>query len=120
MRAQSRTTVSEVGALASAGSVAATILCCLPFATGVLGASVAAFGARFEPARPYLMALSLACVVYTMYETYRGGSRRCGPDGCEVAGPSVGRQVFVWALTVVVVLMLTTSWWASEVIYWTL
>ena len=32
---------SDVGAIASAGTVVATIFCCLPFATGLVGASVA-------------------------------------------------------------------------------
>src|SRR5438552_19125929 len=45
MSASTRTRWSDVGALTSAGTVAATILCCLPFATGIIGASVAAFGA---------------------------------------------------------------------------
>jgi len=48
-----------VWALTSAGTVAATILCCLPFATGIIGASVAAVGARFVPLQPYLIAVSL-------------------------------------------------------------
>jgi hypothetical protein len=112
--------MSAAGAIASAGTVAATILCCLPFATGVVGASVAVVGARFEPVRPYLIAISAACVAYALFETYRPGARRCGPDGCVNAGPSVGRQVFVWALTIAVALMLTTSWWVNEVIYWML
>lgn len=120
MRAKISTHWSEAGAIASAGTVAATIFCCLPFATGVLGAGVAAFGARFEPLRPYLIGVSLAFVAYTVYDTYRPGARRCSPDGCEVAGPSVGRQVFVWLFAAAVVLMLTTSWWAGEVIYWML
>ena len=42
MNTSTRTRWSEVGALTSAGTVAATILCCLPFATGIVGASVAA------------------------------------------------------------------------------
>lgn len=50
---------SEIGALASAGTVATTILCCLPFATGVIGASLAAAVARFAPYQPYLALLSL-------------------------------------------------------------
>jgi hypothetical protein len=49
---------SEVGALTSAGTVAATIFCCLPFATGIIGASVAAFGARFAPFQPFLIGTS--------------------------------------------------------------
>ena len=46
---------SDVGAIASAGTVAATIFCCLPFATGLIGAGVAAFGSRIAPFQPYLL-----------------------------------------------------------------
>jgi uncharacterized membrane protein len=59
-----RTGWSEVEALTSAGTVAATILCCLPFATGIVGASVAAVGARFVPFQPYLIAVSLGLLAY--------------------------------------------------------
>jgi hypothetical protein len=117
MNPDSRNMLSEAGALASAGTVAATILCCLPFATGALGAGIAAYGARFEPFRPYLTIFSLACVAFVLVETYRPSASRCGPDGCRVARPTVARQVFVWLLTIAVVLMLTTQWWVSELIY---
>lgn len=48
MKATSRTTWSQIGALTTAGTVAATILCCLPFATGIVGAGVAAVGAQWR------------------------------------------------------------------------
>jgi len=51
--------------LASAGTVAATILCCLPFATGIFGASVAAVGARFVAVQPYCIAVSLGLLAYS-------------------------------------------------------
>jgi hypothetical protein len=36
----------------------------LPFATGLIGAGVAAFVARFAPFQPYLAGLSLASLGY--------------------------------------------------------
>jgi len=62
---------SDVGAITSAGTVAATIFCCLPFATGLIGAGVAAFGTRIAPLQPYLIGLSLASLAYSFYEAYR-------------------------------------------------
>ena len=59
---------SDVGAITSAGTVAATIFCCLPFATGLIGASVAAFGSRIAPFQPYLIGLSVASLAYSFYE----------------------------------------------------
>jgi len=46
----SRAKWGGLGALTSAGTVAATIFCCLPFTTGIAGATVAAFGVRLTGA----------------------------------------------------------------------
>ena len=59
MNAKTRSRLSYAGSLTTAGSVAATIFCCLPFATGVVGAGAAAYLARFAPLQPYLAAVSL-------------------------------------------------------------
>ena len=78
---------SDVGAITSAGTVAATIFCCLPFATGLIGASVAAFGSRIAPFQPYLIGLSVASLAYSFYEAYHDAERftrqmvRESPDG---------------------------------------
>ncbi|MGH9330432.1 MAG: mercuric transporter MerT family protein, partial [Vicinamibacterales bacterium] len=71
MDSQTRRRWSEAGALTSAGTVAATIFCCLPFASGVLGAGLAAAGARFAPFRSYLAALSVTFLGYAFYQAYR-------------------------------------------------
>lgn len=119
MKPDSPATWSEVGALTSAGTVAATIFCCLPFATGVIGASVAAFGARVAPFQPYLIATSVACLAYSFYQAYRPDSS-CAGDRCDVPVITRRRRLFVWAVTGAVVLLLTASWWANWIIYWTL
>lgn len=120
MDAATKTTLSYAGALTSAGSVAAMIFCCLPFATGIIGAGVAAFGARFAPLQPYLIGLSLASLGYAFYQAYRPGAVTCDGDRCDVPSSRRYRRVTVWVMAVVVVLLLTASWWADSVIYWTL
>ena len=120
MNADSGARWSAVGAVAAAGTVAATILCCLPFAAGIAGAGLAAIGARFAPVRPYLTAISLGCLGYAFYLTYQHRAVTCTPDGCEVQGRSRVRTVAVWIVAVLVVTLLTAPWWASWVIYWTL
>ena len=119
MSASARTRWSEVGALTSAGTVAATILCCLPFATGIVGASVAAFGARFVPFQPYLVAVTVSLLAYSFYQAYRRNPM-CAADGCELPTSVRRRRITVWLVTVVVVGLLTMNWWASWVMYWTL
>ncbi|MGH9409759.1 MAG: mercuric transporter MerT family protein [Vicinamibacterales bacterium] len=110
---------AQAGALTTAGTVAATILCCLPFATGIVGATLAAVGARFEPIRPYLIAISVGLLGYAFYAAYTRAST-CAGESCDA--PTTGRapRVVVWLVAAIVVLLLTASWWANWVIYWTL
>ena len=110
---------SEFGALTSAGTVAATIFCCLPFATGVIGAGIAAFGARLAPFQPYLMGTSIVLLTYSFYGAYRPDAS-CAGDHCEAPGILRVRRVMVWCVAALVALLLTASWWADRLIYWTL
>ena len=118
MNANTRATLSSAGALTTAGTVAATIFCCLPFATGVIGAGVAAFGARFAPMQPYLATLSVALLGYAFYQDYRRDTAVCVGESCNVFARY--RRLGLWLLAVGVALLLTVSWWANWVIYWTL
>jgi hypothetical protein len=105
MNEQARSRWAEAGALGAAGTVAATIFCCLPFATGLIGAGVAAFGARFAPFQPYLAGLSLASLGYAFYQAYRPGSAGATPRptksqvsqalsrGSRLSASSLGREL---------------------------
>src|SRR5262249_47715701 len=110
---------SEVGALTTAGTVAATIFCCLPFATGVVGAAVAAFGARLMPLQPLFIGLSVSSLAYSFYQAYQPGAA-CATDNCDVPAALRRRRVVLWLVTLAVVAMLTAKWWANWAIYWTL
>jgi hypothetical protein len=115
-----RVKLSEVGALSTAGTVAATIFCCLPFATGILGASVAAYGARFAPLQPYLAGVSVGFLLYSFYQAYRPSALVCVGESCDVSRPLRYRRLALWLVTVIVCLLLTAPWWANWVIYWSL
>ncbi len=120
MDAPARSRWAGLGALGAAGTVAASIFCCLPFATGIVGAGLAAFGARFVPFQPYLAALSVASLGYALYQAYRPGAVGCVGEGCDVSTSLRYRRLTLWIMTVIVSLLLTSAWWASWVIYWTL
>jgi mercuric ion transport protein len=115
-----RRRLSEAGAITSAGTVAATIVCCLPFASGVVGAGVAAFGAQFAPFRPYFTGLSLASLGYAFYQTYRPGPARCDGGHCETLGRLRRRRLALFGITTLVLLLLSSSLWANWILYWTL
>jgi mercuric ion transport protein len=120
MNERVRSRWAEAGALGAAGTVAAAIFCCLPFATGLIGAGVAAFGARFTPLQPYLAGLSLASLGYAFYQAYRPAAGVCVGERCDVPSSLRGRRLTAWIVAVIVVLLLTASLWADWVIYWTL
>ena len=116
METRTRRRLSEAGAITSAGTVAATIFCCLPFAAGV-----AAFGAQFAPVRPYFTGLSLVSLGYAFYQTYRPGPAQCDDDGhCETPERLRRRRLALFGMTTLVLLLLTSSLWANWIIYWTL
>ena len=119
MNSQSRISWSELGALTSAGTVAATILCCLPFATGIIGAALAAAGARLAPFRLYLGIASLAMLGYAFHHAYRSDPS-CAGTQCDAPSSIRIRRAVLWVVTVVVILFLTASWWANWIIYWML
>jgi hypothetical protein len=110
---------SAVGALTTAGTAAATIFCCLPFATGVVGAALAALGARLMPLQSLFIGLSLSSLAYSFYQAYQPGAT-CSGDMCDAPTALRRRRVVLWAVTLAVVAMLTANWWANWVIYWSL
>lgn len=112
--------MSYAGSLTTAGTVAATIFCCLPFATGIVGAGVAAFGARFAPLQPYLAGVSLAFLAYAFYQAYRPGAVTCVGDACTVTAALRYRRMALWIVAILVSALLTAPWSASWVIYWML
>lgn len=115
-----RMKLSEVGALSTASTVAATIFCCLPFATGIVGAGVAAYGARFAPLQPYLATVSVGLLAYSFYQAYRPSAVVCVGESCDVPRSLRYRRVALWLVTIIVSLLLTAPWWANWAIYWTL
>ena len=120
MNPNTRTQLSSAGALTTAGAVAASIFCCLPFATGIIGAGVAAFGARFAPLQPYLATLSIALLGYAFYQAYRPDAMVCVGETYDVSTAVRYRRLGLWLATAGVALLLTAPWWANWAIYWTL
>ena len=91
--------------------------CCLPLATGVVGAALAAFGARLMPLQPLFVGLSLSSLAYSFYQAYRTGAT-CSADGCHVPTALRRRRLVLWLVAFAVVAMLTANLWANWVIYW--
>ena len=120
MKPDARIRVSYAGSLTTASTAAATIFCCLPFATGLLGAGVVAFGAQFAPFQPYLTAASVVFLAYGFYEAYRPSAAACVDDDCKVPSGLRYRRMALWVVAVIVAVLLAAPWWVSWAIYWTL
>jgi hypothetical protein len=120
MNSSARVKLSDIGALSTAGTVAATIFCCLPFATGIVGAGVAAYGAQFAPLQPYLATASIGLLSYSFYQAYRPNAVVCVGERCDVPRSLRYRRIALWLVTAIVCVLLTAPWWANWVIYWTL
>ena len=84
-------TYSALGAL---GSALAAGSCCLPLGTFWLAAGAAGASALINTLRPYLMALSVALIVFGFWQAHR--AKKCNRK------PSVLSAVLLWSSAVFV------------------
>jgi hypothetical protein len=117
-RSPNRRSYGTLGAgAAGAGSALAAVLassCCIPviapLIVAVLGASGAAWAAGLKPYSPYILAGSLALLLYGLWTVYRPRPA-CSPEGCPTAaGRGVKAVLWValalWALAALLNLFL--------------
>jgi hypothetical protein len=97
MSTRTRRRWSAAGAVTAAGTAAATIFCCLPFASDIVGASVAAAGARFAPFQSYVAAVSVLFLGYAFYQAYRPGAAQCDDGLCDMPAALRRRRLVLWA-----------------------
>src|SRR5229473_3061697 len=100
---------------ASIGSIVSAILasvCCVgPLLFAVLGIGGAGLLVKFEPYRPYLVALTLVALGTGFYVTYRkpkiAGGAADGPS-CACPAPRTNRagKILLWIATVLVAMLL--------------
>jgi len=88
--------------VAGAGSALAAVLassCCIPviapLIVAVLGASGAAWAAGLKPYSPYILAGSLALLIYGLWTVYRPRPA-CSPEVCPTGGAGRGVKAVLW------------------------
>lgn len=87
---------AAAGGAAGLSALASFIgLCCIgPWAVALLGVPGAVALARFEPARPYILALASALLAWAFWKTYRPAFP-AGSD-CRRKGRSIWLQLALW------------------------
>jgi hypothetical protein len=81
--------------IAAMGSVLAAVSCCLPLSPFLLAAGAAGSSSLLTSVRPYLLGISVLCVVYGFYQA--GRARQCQRK------PSLLNSILLWTATAVVV-----------------
>ncbi len=108
---------SGFGAVGAGFGVALSWLCCLPFAAA-LGAGVTAAGAALTPFQPFMALASVSLLTIALVQTIR--ARRCdNGESCNRLSQR-RRWLFLAAVTVATVLLITVPYWSADLIYWTL
>lgn len=104
---QDRRSYGALGAgTAGAGAALVAVFassCCIPviapLIVAVLGASGAAWAAGLKPYSPYILAGSLALLLYGMWMVYRHRPA-CSPEGCPTTGAGRGVKAVLWVAVV--------------------
>lgn len=108
---------SLLGAIVTAFLASA---CCLgPLVFALLGLGGAGIMMKFEPYRPYFMALTLAFLGVGFYFTYRKPKRKavsCAADDCGCEHPKSNRagKIMLWISTVVVLAFMAFPYLAAH------
>jgi len=108
---------TEFGALGAGVGAALGTLCCLPFAPA-LGAGIAAAGAALSSFQPYLALASVTLLLVSFVRTAR--STRCEDGGSCGIGSKRRRWLFLAAITLATLLLLTFPYWSAYLISWSL
>lgn len=94
-----------LGALVAA--IGASICCVLPVAAAVAGIGSAAFGAVFEPYRPYMVAATILLLGFGFYRAYRPLPACAPSETCAVPESRRRQRLMLWVVAVLALLLLT-------------
>ena len=111
----------NAGAVLPALGVSLSWACCLPIGAALLGAGSAAFAATLAPLRPYFWGFTILFLAVAFYRAYRPARGACSPEeSCALARNRRRQRIILWIITLVAAALVTTPYWASWIIYWTI
>ncbi len=104
-----------VGALLAAAG--ASVCCVLPVVVAFAGVGSAAFGAMFEPYRPYMIGATVLLLGFAFYRAYRPQQAECAPgESCAVPENRRRQRLLLWIVAVVAVLLLTFPYYINLIL----
>ena len=104
-----------VGVLLAA--VGASLCCVLPVVVAFAGVGSAAFGAMFEPYRPYMIGATLLLLGFAFHRAYRPQATECAPgESCAVPENRRRQRLLLWIVAVVAMLLLTFPYYIGWIL----
>ena len=106
-----------LGAGALAAAVGASICCVLPVVVAFAGVGSAAFGAIFEPYRPFMIAATALLLGFAFYREYRPREAECAPgESCAVPENRRRQRLLLWIVAALAVLLLTFPYYIGWIL----
>jgi len=114
----STTTESNwLGAGALLTAFGASVCCVLPVVVAFAGVGSAAFGAMFEPYRPYMIVATALLLGFAFYRAYRPQEAECAPEeSCAVPENRRRQRLLLWIVAVVALLLLTFPYYINLIL----
>ncbi len=111
------TRTSWIGLGAVAAAIGASLCCVLPVVVAFAGVGSAAFGAAFEPFRPYLTVVTVALLGFAFYRAYRPQEAECAPgEACAVPENRRRQRILLWIVAVVSLALLTFPYYINRIL----
>ena len=98
MEEAKKNTLLGTGAILAA--VGASLCCILPLAVALLGVGSAAVAAKFEPYRPYFLAVTAVLLGFAFFRAYRPITCAQG-EACAVPASRRRNRILLWIAAVV-------------------
>ncbi len=106
-----------LGAGVLLAAVGASVCCVLPVAVAFAGVGSAAFGAVFEPYRPYMIGATVLLLGFAFYRAYRPETAECAPEeSCAVSENRRRQRLLLWIVAGVAMLLLTFPYYIGWIL----
>ena len=106
-----------LGAGALLAAAGASVCCVLPVVVAFAGVGSAAFGAVFEPYRPYMIAATMLLLGFAFYRAYRPQAAECAPgESCAVPENRRRQRLLLWIVAAVALLLLTFPYYIGWIL----